>query len=63
MEDGLKSNWKKVGKDFASLGVDLGKSIVKTVKVGVSTATQWANEKEPEDVIEEPPAPEDGASD
>lgn len=44
MEDGLKSNWKKVGKDFAHLGKDLGKTLLKTVKTGVAAASDWANE-------------------
>ena len=44
MEDGLKSNWKKVGKDFANLGKDLGKTLMKTVKTGVAAASDWANE-------------------
>jgi hypothetical protein len=29
MAEGLKENWKKVGKDWASLGEDLGKSLIK----------------------------------
>ena len=47
MAEGLKENWKKVGKDWASLGEDLGKSLIKSVKAGVSAATKWA-EDEPE---------------
>lgn len=38
MEDGLKNNWKKVGKDFATLGKDFGKTLLKTVKTGVDAA-------------------------
>lgn len=44
MSDDLKSNWKKVGKDWASLGEDLGKSLWKSVKTGVSAATKWADD-------------------
>ena len=45
MEDNnLKNNWKKVGKDFASLGKDLGTTLVKTVRKGVDLATEWADE-------------------
>lgn len=40
----LKDDWKKVGKDWASLGKDLGKSIVKTVKVGVDKTNEWVEE-------------------
>ena len=32
MAGDLKENWKKVGKDWASLGEDLGKSLIKSVK-------------------------------
>ncbi len=46
MTEGLKSNWKKVGKDFATLGKDLGVSIVKTVKTGVDAANEWVTEKD-----------------
>ena len=45
MADDLKSNWKKVGKDWASLGSDLGKSLLKTMKTGVREATKWADEE------------------
>jgi len=44
MSEDLKSNWKKVGKDWASLGTDLGKSLLKTMKTGVREATKWADD-------------------
>jgi hypothetical protein len=46
MEDGLKNNWKKVGKDFATLGKDFGKTLLKTVKTGVDAATEWVDKEE-----------------
>jgi hypothetical protein len=62
MADDLKSNWKKVGKDWASLGTDLGKSLLKTMKTGVREATKWADEddknKEAEAKAEEAQAEE-----
>ena len=64
MADELKENWKKVGKDWASLGTDLGKSLLKTVKTGVKEATKWADdepkkeEAEAEAKTEEPKAEE-----
>ena len=63
MADELKENWKRVGKDWASLGTDLGKSLLKTVKTGVKEATRWADdepekEKEDEAKTEEPKAEE-----
>lgn len=54
MEDNLKSNWKKVGKDFAALGKDFGKTLAKTIRKGVNMATEWANEPDtPEKPVEE----------
>ncbi len=55
----LKETWKKVGKDFGELGKDLGKGIVKTVKSGAKTVSDWADgdkkKDEPEaDVVIEP---------
>lgn len=46
MEDGLKNNWKKVGKDFATLGKDFGKTLLKTVKTGVDAVTEWVDKEE-----------------
>lgn len=46
MEDGLRNNWKKVGKDFATLGKDFGKTLLKTVKTGVDAATEWVDKEE-----------------
>ena len=56
----LKETWKKVGKDFGSLGKDLGKSIAETVKTGAKAVSDWANKDDekkdaPEaDVVIEP---------
>ncbi len=60
MAEDLKNNWKKVGKDWASLGEDLGKSLLKTMKTGVRAATKWADEdeKKEETVAEEAQAEE-----
>lgn len=61
MAEELKDNWKQVGKDFTSFGSHLGKSIFRSVKKGVSAATKWAEEKEPEEAeakAEEPQAEE-----
>ena len=55
-EKNLKSNWKKVGKDFAVLGKDLGKTIAKSVRKGEDVATDWAEEspKKEENEKQEP---------
>lgn len=42
----LKENWKKVGKDFGELGKDLGTSIVKSVKAGAKTVSDWAEDED-----------------
>ena len=44
----LKDAWKKVGDDIETIGKDLEKSIVKTVKTGAKAVSDWAN-KEDED--------------
>ena len=50
----LKDSWKKVGDDLTSLGKDLEKSIVKTVKKGAKAVSDWAN-KEDEAIENESP--------
>ena len=45
----LKDTWKKVGKDFGSLGKDLGASIVKSVKAGAKTVSDWADDDKKDD--------------
>ena len=42
----LKESWKKVGKDFGSLGKDLGTSIVKSVKTGAKAVSDWAEDED-----------------
>ena len=59
MAEELKDKWKKVGKDWAALGTDLGKSLVSSMKAGVNAATEWAREEDkPKDEAEEPKAEE-----
>lgn len=45
----LKDSWKKVGKDFGSLGKDLGSSIVKSVKTGAKAVSDWAEDEKKDD--------------
>ncbi len=62
MSEELKKKWSKVGHDFASLGSDLGKSLLSSVKTGVSAATEWArDEDKPKDETEEEPKAEETA--
>lgn len=59
MAEELKDKWKKVGKDWAALGTDLGKSLVSSMKAGVNAATEWAcDEEKPKDEAEEEPKAE-----
>ena len=59
MAEELKDKWKKVGKDWAALGTDLGKSLVSSMKAGVNAATEWARDDEkPKDEAEEEPKAE-----
>ena len=56
----LKESWGKVGGDFGTLGKDLGKTIVQTVKTGAKVVSDWADkddekpEPPKEDVVIEP---------
>lgn len=53
----LKDSWKQVGKDFGSLGKDLGTSIVKSVKQGAKKVSEIGEDKKEEpkaDVVIEP---------
>ena len=54
----LKDSWKKVGKDFGSLGKDLGNSIVKSVKTGAKKVSELGDDDKKEapeaDVVIEP---------
>lgn len=60
MSEELKRKWSKVGHDFASLGSDLGKSLVSSIKTGVNAATDWARDEEkPKDNAEEEPKAEE----
>lgn len=42
----LKDAWKKVGDDIETIGKDLEKSIVKTVKQGAKAVSDWANKED-----------------
>jgi hypothetical protein len=56
----LKESWEKVGDELETLGKDLGKTIVKTVKAGAKVVSDWAEkddekaEPPKEDVVIEP---------
>ena len=45
-EDSLKEDWAVVGKGVGKTFMNLGKSLVKTAKVGVDVANDWVDGKE-----------------
>lgn len=44
----LKDNWKDTGAGLGHAFRDLGKSIIKSVAMGVKKADEWANGKDGE---------------
>lgn len=52
----LRDDWKSTGKELGGSFKHLGKSLIKSVRVGVQKATDWADEKD------EPQAPADAAA-
>ena len=49
----LRDDWKSTGKELGNSFKDLGKSLIKSVRVGVQKATDWADEKDEPKVLEE----------
>ena len=45
-EESLKDDWTVVGKGVGKTFMNLGKSLVKTAKVGVDVANDWVDGKE-----------------
>jgi hypothetical protein len=52
----LKDTWKKVGDDIETIGKDLEKSIVKTVKQGAKVVSDWANKEDDDEKKDAPKA-------
>ncbi len=46
----LKNEWKETGKGLGHAFRDLGKAVVKTVKVGIDKADAWASGDEKNEV-------------
>lgn len=42
----LKNEWKETGVNLGHAFRDLGKAVVKTVKVGIDKADEWASGEE-----------------
>lgn len=43
----LKENWKETGESLGKAFISLGKTLVRTVCIGVKKAEAWANEDAP----------------
>lgn len=43
----LKEEWKQTGKVLGHAFQDLGKSLVRTAKVGIEKADSWAHSEQP----------------
>ena len=52
----LKDSWAKVGKDFVTLGKDLGKSVLRTVGVVTAKLDEMIENATREAAAEETPA-------
>lgn len=56
----LKNEWKDTGVALGHAFKDLGKSIVKTVRVGIDKADDWANSSDaPKDAPSQEPPKDD----
>lgn len=49
----LRDDWKSTGKELGGSFKHLGKSLIKSVRVGVQKATDWADEKDAPKALEE----------
>lgn len=47
----LKDDWKGTGKKLGGAFAELGKSLIKTAKVGVDKAEAWADGKDPDEAV------------
>ena len=42
-KDNVKQEWKKAGSDLGHAFAGLGKMLIRTAKVGMEKADEWAN--------------------
>lgn len=45
-KDNVKQEWKKTGSDLGHAFAGLGKMLIRTAKVGIEKADEWANSEE-----------------
>ncbi len=56
----LNNEWKDTGKSLGGAFANLGKTLIKTAKVGVDKAEAWADDKDPEKAVPEENVTNDG---
>lgn len=57
----LKDDWKGTGKQLGGAFANLGKTLLKTAKVGVDKAEAWADGEDPEKAVPEQNVTNDGS--
>lgn len=57
----LKEDWKDTGKRLGGAFSDLGKTLIRTAKVGVDKAEAWAGEEDPAQAVPERNVTNDGS--
>ena len=57
----LKDEWKDTGKDLGDAFTELGKTLIRTAKVGVDKAEAWADGEDPKNAVPEENVTNDGS--
>ena len=57
----LKDEWKDTGKDLGGAFTNLGKTLIRTAKVGVDKAEAWADGSDPKEAVPQENVTNDGS--
>ena len=57
----LKNDWKETGKELGGAFANLGKTLIRTAKVGADKAEAWADGKDPEQAVPQENVTNDGS--
>ena len=57
----LKDEWKKTGQELGDAFTGLGKSLVRTAKVGADMTQNWAEDRDPHEGITQQSVTNDGS--
>ena len=57
----LKDDWKDTGKDLGGAFTGLGKTLIRTAKVGVDKVNTWADGGDPKEAVPEENVTNDGS--